>query len=992
MRGDFSRIRFNPGKSYTAVLEQQGRVALDADANEQSFIDDHYSRAAAIAVVGEFGGPAQDEGFYITVPNVQEILIGPGRYYVDGLLCENPALQSYDSQQYLIDPADNAGTLLTQLAQSGGSLVLQVWLEVWQQLVTALDDPCLREPALGQADTTARLQTVWRVVAELASPAGQQGAGTGMSPCCQAMYKAAAPQLSSGQMNAKLTVPSADCSCAPVAAAGYQGIENQLYRIEIQLSGDETSATFKWSRENASVVAAVTNMSVPDSTVWLDSLGPDANLGFQAGQWIEVTDDTYLFGAQPNHPGRLYQIKSVSPDDLSLILYPPVTLIDLSRRPRARRWDQSGPSATASGIPLPVAEPLQLENGIQVQFTAGTYQSGDYWTIPARTASGQIEWPPCGSDGNDFQSPGSIQVRRAPLACIHWSDGSGGVFTTDDCRKIFSPLTVLTPPLPAQAIHVNSISWVNDDVMTLEQLQANGLAITLDRAPSSPVTEANLIITAEPATLAKFGDPPVISVLSGDISVTGQTINWTLNNASLPPALQLQLFRVRVKLLGQMIFADGPDEPTYLDGLAFGRPATRKDGTTARIDLRLPTDTGAATSDFESWFDLREYLLTWQQVGNTTGFGQIVGDPIWTGNFSTTGQTQIMFYSPADGNWRLGTLTGGQLKWNLAGNTASQGFDPVSDLAFAGNFSNSGRAQIMLYDSDQNWYLGAVDTDGKLPDNWPYVGYSANDFLEADATWTGDFSGAGYTQIMLYDNSGGTGGSNYWWLVDGNGWTLVQGQPPGGEGSALAQGIPSWAGDFAGSGQTQIMFYDATVSNWWLGLVTGSAPNWQLNWSNVGNTSILGLLGGNFFWAGDFAGTGRTQLLSYSPSDSNWWLFTVTGSAPNWQLNWSNVGNTSILGPYAGNLFWAGDFASTGRTQLLSYSPSDQNWWLFTVTGSAPNWQLNWQPTGNTSLLGQIGSDLFWTGDFANTGQTQQLLFYSPSDQNWWLGTSGPAQ
>ena len=41
MRGDFSRIRFNRLKGYTAVLEQQGRVALDADANEQCFIDDY---------------------------------------------------------------------------------------------------------------------------------------------------------------------------------------------------------------------------------------------------------------------------------------------------------------------------------------------------------------------------------------------------------------------------------------------------------------------------------------------------------------------------------------------------------------------------------------------------------------------------------------------------------------------------------------------------------------------------------------------------------------------------------------------------------------------------------------------------------------------------------------------------------------------------------------------------------------------------------------
>ena len=31
MRGDFSRIRFNRLKGYTAVMDQQGRVALDAD-------------------------------------------------------------------------------------------------------------------------------------------------------------------------------------------------------------------------------------------------------------------------------------------------------------------------------------------------------------------------------------------------------------------------------------------------------------------------------------------------------------------------------------------------------------------------------------------------------------------------------------------------------------------------------------------------------------------------------------------------------------------------------------------------------------------------------------------------------------------------------------------------------------------------------------------------------------------------------------------------
>ena len=57
MRGDFSRIRFSPNKNYTAVLEQQGRVALDADTNEQAAINNHLREAETVDVIGPYGGP-----------------------------------------------------------------------------------------------------------------------------------------------------------------------------------------------------------------------------------------------------------------------------------------------------------------------------------------------------------------------------------------------------------------------------------------------------------------------------------------------------------------------------------------------------------------------------------------------------------------------------------------------------------------------------------------------------------------------------------------------------------------------------------------------------------------------------------------------------------------------------------------------------------------------------------------------------------------------
>src|SRR5258708_231899 len=88
MKGDFSRIRFNPGKQYTAVLEQQGRVSIDADTNEQAAIDDYLRRTETVDVIGSFGAPEPAPGFAIT-PSGNQILTRAGRYYVQGLVCEN---------------------------------------------------------------------------------------------------------------------------------------------------------------------------------------------------------------------------------------------------------------------------------------------------------------------------------------------------------------------------------------------------------------------------------------------------------------------------------------------------------------------------------------------------------------------------------------------------------------------------------------------------------------------------------------------------------------------------------------------------------------------------------------------------------------------------------------------------------------------------------------------------------------------------------------
>ncbi|MDQ6775604.1 MAG: DUF6519 domain-containing protein [Actinomycetota bacterium] len=732
MRGDFSRIRFNRRRGYTAVLEQQGRVALDADANEQCFIADYLDRTETVDVIGEYGGPRDDAGFAISVSG-SEIMIGAGRYYVDGLLCENDASLSYDDQPYLLDPSHSAVDLLTELARLQGHSVVQVYLEAWQRFVIPLDDHCLREPALGQADTTGRLQTVWRVVATVTEAITERPTHgpRGLSPCCQTMYGLRLIPTSGG-IDARTSGATGDCGCDPVPAAGYQGVENQLYRIEVHTGGDETQATFKWSRENGSVVSAVTNIS--GATVHVNSLGPDANLGYQVGQWVELSDDNNQFGQVPNQAGALYQIQSIQAADPSVTLAGPVTPVNPAQRARLRRWDQSGPAASAAGIPLSSGTWIELENGIEVCFDAGHYNPGDYWTIPARTATGTIEWPPCGDEGPRFVPPETTKVHRAPLACIHWSRSQTparpvpsaaavgtpafqpfrfsaatralapalfrlGRNTVDDCRLLFDPLTTLSEPKQVGALHIAKVNWVNDDITTLDALTTNGLVVELDQAPTGPINGANFIVTIEPvilpgrsgvfaagaaqeaaggaapASAGGQGAPEVsvfapgsflsseatnrllpatilreITILDSEITVKGQTISWLLPSGHVTAMQRLTILainelvkagaavgiyaRVRIKLLGEMIFATGASGPIYLDGRSFGQQAVRADGKTPRIDLQLPSGADERASDLDSWF----------YVAPTLGVESVTIDspkvtPVVDGNDQVTGVT-----------------------------------------------------------------------------------------------------------------------------------------------------------------------------------------------------------------------------------------------------------------------------------------------------------------------------------------------------------------
>jgi hypothetical protein len=111
---------------------------------------------------------------------------------------------------------------------------------------------------------------------------------------------------------------------------------------------------------------------------------------------------------------------------------------------------------------------------------------------------------------------------------------------------------------------------------------------------------------------------------------------------------------VRVRLTGQALFHEriinwagkGPQPPAppiiYLDGAAFGEGGTpRRDGA-ARIDLRLPSGSGAVASDLESWFYLAPTQTVTSVSVNPNSLTAVVGASGAFEGVSATGTSNLV--------------------------------------------------------------------------------------------------------------------------------------------------------------------------------------------------------------------------------------------------------------------------------------------------------------------------------------------------------------
>ena len=564
MAFDASRFTFDAWNDYFGVVMQQGRVQLDSDWNEWVGEVMRRLQAGTVDTLGPAAVPqaTTPNGFLITPSNngtTNVLTIGRGRIYVDGLLAENHGLPTPSPLLWVdgsgSEPAppvlcwsptlgELTGTSDTPYTQQpyypsppalpadAGPHV--VYLDVWQRELTHLQQPDLIEKAVG-VDTAERLQTVWQV-----KVLPDTGAGTTCATDLNGLLAAAHIHPSGAQLTTDVApVAQPADPCEVPTSSGYKGLENQLYRVEIHQSSTAAGgASFKWSRDNATVATLVTHITAPDTLI-VQSVGKDDVLRFNPLDWIEITDDVQEMAGLP---GEVYQVKRVEDTTLTVTLETPLANstdypvdsqgnTDPTRHTRIRRWDQSGKildsngniywdlnnpannKAPAGTIPLPSAgTALVLESGVTVSFSldpninGGIYASRDYWAFAARTADGTVE-------KLALAPPRGIHHHYTQLAVVTFPDG------VTSCRKLWPPSSSATGCCCTVSVSPADLTGAVTLQSILDQYQQQPNTIISLEAGSYQLTQPLRLGAAHAGfTIDGCGGGAVFSVAAGSVA------------------------------------------------------------------------------------------------------------------------------------------------------------------------------------------------------------------------------------------------------------------------------------------------------------------------------------------------------------------------------------------------------------------------------------------------------------------------------------------
>ncbi len=466
---DLSRHATEFRKHYKGVRMQQGRVLTDDDFNEAERLDAEDARRVRADVIGPAGSP--DDGFRLDIDAVtNQLMLLAGTFYVGGLRVGLEPAEPFSLQKDWLQQGANPGEVLSPAAAERFDFV---WLDVWQQPLSAVEDKELNEVALGGADTSARIRTMRRA---------RVLRDVGGADCGQAWQQLLTALNTQGTLNdqfelvpdAKLKIEpdgSAGSSdlCSPPVNGGYLGAENQAIRV--QMVGNNR---FTWGYDNAAPLYRVKLLAddggalrrihmlnlpkdqahyilegqVVELLPWSALLSNGQKAGELSGFLAKVTGgynpDTqdFFIDADPGNDNGV----PVKRFGERWNLRADAALIENEEPPEdvyyyLRVWNRGADLASPASIGLAPNVPVVLaKTGLQVTFTGAQLRNNDFWIIAARpeTPNQFVPW-----ELSTGRAPQGVRRWIAPLGIIRWQAGVAVPEVVHDCRPTFLPLTRL---------------------------------------------------------------------------------------------------------------------------------------------------------------------------------------------------------------------------------------------------------------------------------------------------------------------------------------------------------------------------------------------------------------------------------------------------------------------------------------------------------------------------------------------------------------------
>lgn len=422
MKTQISRDSFQPGKRYSGIHQQQGRMITDADWNELVAICREQLVRALADVVGD-GSPRNG-----AVSITSDRKIQPGDLYVDGVRAELPGSVPF---------AANAQPDLPGYPPLPVTGPYIVYADVWDRTVTSLEDGDLRDPGLHGADTCTRSQAMLQV-----------------KTCPESVNpETAIPHRGNAALSLSLhtSLEAGDpCDpCAGLISAGKGRVGSYLFRLEVHAIDGEAAnpsrLVLKWSGENG----AEQYEALP-----VEKMPP----GFVSSKFVyefhDLTTEKHLglfpgTGFTPTHGvvRTSYEIPAAPPKEFVRRWD---GYCDLSRTgatwsltagcDRGTELTTGGSDAAPGHVTLGTAIRINLEAlQLTLDLAGKTFVPGDFWLAPVREA---------------VLDPGDVVVSGAePRGIAHHyfrlarvlADGTVVAFDSDadKRRHRFPPLTDL---------------------------------------------------------------------------------------------------------------------------------------------------------------------------------------------------------------------------------------------------------------------------------------------------------------------------------------------------------------------------------------------------------------------------------------------------------------------------------------------------------------------------------------------------------------------